>query len=371
MKTLSYLAGLLLLCFVFACSSKGEKESSEDDAGESDPIEVINELSQDAISNHSTWEEEDWEDCAKQLSDALSELPEPLEMEEEMKLEASFSVFEELCSLHKRRAASVIEVLNRYQGMAKAKDVDEDDNSDEDEEDDDDSYGDSDDGVKSSSGVAVPGNCRLEGLIDSKYKVTMHLVRGNGNLISGNYYYNKNGSKNKLQLNGTVEGSRVVLNEYNADMQETGHFDGVFSGGVYTGSFNTPGGRLMPFRLQANTSASDVPSIPRGAAAASLDEDDYDVSSVEVGGENWDEFIEAYERYANKMIPYIQKIANGDLSVLNDYMSLSAEAHRYSEKLMKAKGMMSSAQWSRFFAIHNRLMQEAVKVSEKIQNKRF
>ena len=91
------------------------------------------------------------------------------------------------------------------------------------------------------------------------------------------------------------------------------------------------------------------------------------IDDIETGSENWDEILDAYERYVNKLIPYTEKVANGDMSAMSDYANLMQEAERFSKKIQKGKvsGMMSASQMERFQRIQNKLLQ----ASQKIQTK--
>lgn len=313
MKIKIYLGGLLVLIMAFFCSCKGGGSASE----ETDPIKFIEALSQQASENESTWSEKEWGEAAEQLQNALAELPSPLEQDEEIQLTQAITTLEVISGMHKRKAALMIDALEDYKNKGKAKNKTKNNDKYADNEEtggDDEFYGES-------SGSPVPNNCELEGLIENKYKVTMHLVRSGGDLITGNYYYNKYGPKNKLQVNGTVDGSHVVLSEYNSDMQETGHFDGVFSDGSYTGTFNTPNGRPMPFSLQSNTTGGGFAGPPvnatGGGSHGSPTDNDYaaDKSSVEDAIADYlnssndldidvDEWLDSYDKLLDEAIKW-------------------------------------------------------------------
>lgn len=69
------------------------------------------------------------------------------------------------------------------------------------------------------------------GTIGDNLKVTMYLERYSNGDYRGWYYYNKNGSRNKLALVGTTDYDGIVkLLEFNADGLLTAGFEGSFNG---------------------------------------------------------------------------------------------------------------------------------------------
>lgn len=69
------------------------------------------------------------------------------------------------------------------------------------------------------------------GTIGDNLKVTMYLERYSNGDYLGWYYYNKNGSRNKLALVGTTDYDGIVkLLEFNADGLLTAGFEGSFNG---------------------------------------------------------------------------------------------------------------------------------------------
>ncbi len=73
----------------------------------------------------------------------------------------------------------------------------------------------------------------------------------------------------------------------------------------------------------------------------------------DTSGENLDELLDAYERYVDKLIPYIRKAASGDMSALEKYQEMMEEAKSIAEKIQNAKekGLMTKAQQERYIRI--------------------
>lgn len=69
------------------------------------------------------------------------------------------------------------------------------------------------------------------GTIGNNMKITMYLEYYSNGDYRGWYYYNKNGSRNKLALVGTTDYDGIVkLLEFNADGLLTAGFEGSFNG---------------------------------------------------------------------------------------------------------------------------------------------
>ena len=86
-------------------------------------------------------------------------------------------------------------------------------------------------------------------------------------------------------------------------------------------------------------------------------------SDIDVSGENWDELLDSYERYVDKLISCMRKIESGDMSMMEEYYRLLQESERLSNKMEKAKGMMTSSQQERYMRILKKMMQESQKMS--------
>lgn len=69
----------------------------------------------------------------------------------------------------------------------------------------------------------------------SKYAIHM-TIEINGSDAKGYYYYDSQGSDNKVKLSGSLkENGELLLKKYSKDDKETGFFEGVFNGVAYSG----------------------------------------------------------------------------------------------------------------------------------------
>lgn len=89
----------------------------------------------------------------------------------------------------------------------------------------------------------------MQGFINGSYAIEMTLYTDGGNYFSGEYFYTKN--KTPIELRGQLtDGSEhLVLDEY-VGMNNTGTFDGTFSGSSYTGTWTRADGeKSFPFSV--------------------------------------------------------------------------------------------------------------------------
>lgn len=76
--------------------------------------------------------------------------------------------------------------------------------------------------------MEVNQTATLAGKIDDKYAINMTL-HCNGRIVTGTYYYVKNGPAATLNLKGTIdEVGNLDIHETNDDGQPTGHFEGTY-----------------------------------------------------------------------------------------------------------------------------------------------
>ena len=200
---------------------------------------------------------------------------------------------------------------------------------------------------ESSASTGTDGAFDLHGTVD-KYPITMHL-NIDGTTVKGSYYYDKKGPDAELTLSGTNDDGELDINETDADGTPTGHFKGKIDNGVFRGQFITNKGKKMPFIV----SEGDIDISDDNDS----EYDDSDTSSS--GSENWDELLDSYENYVDKYISYVKKAAKGDMTALTEYPSLMEKAQDYSDKLQRAQGEMSSAQWARYNKISMKMMKAA------------
>ena len=65
----------------------------------------------------------------------------------------------------------------------------------------------------------------------------IHMVLDiNGSEVNGYYYYDSQGSNNRVTLKGSISNGNMKLNKYNENGEETGYFEGNFNGNMYSGS---------------------------------------------------------------------------------------------------------------------------------------
>lgn len=105
---------------------------------------------------------------------------------------------------------------------------------------------------------------------------------------------------------------------------------------------------------------SDSSSSDDDESSSSDDDDDDDTDSYSSSGsQDWDALLNSYEQYVDKYISYMKKAAKGDMSALSEYPALMEKAQEFSDKLSGAQGQMTSAQWSRYMKITNKMTQAA------------
>lgn len=93
--------------------------------------------------------------------------------------------------------------------------------------------------------------------------------------------------------------------------------------------------------------------------------DSYSYSSSS-GSEDWDAMLKAYEEYVDKYIVYVEKAATGDMTALAEYPALMEKAQELSDKIQKAKGNMSIAQWERY----NRITMKMASAAQEIRKRK-
>ena len=84
----------------------------------------------------------------------------------------------------------------------------------------------------------------------SKYGIHMVLAINGANVI-GYYYYDSQGSDNRVTLKGTLTGENLKLNKYDKEGNETGYFEGIFDGTIYQGeNVNYNRDEALPFSVE-------------------------------------------------------------------------------------------------------------------------
>ncbi len=88
-----------------------------------------------------------------------------------------------------------------------------------------------------------------------------------GSTFEGFYYYDKNGSSNRLLLKGYSCGASIYFTEYNENGTTTGNFSGIWGGDEIHGSWNS-GAKELEFKLLAEGSKAEPVNVQTNNAPA-------------------------------------------------------------------------------------------------------
>lgn len=86
---------------------------------------------------------------------------------------------------------------------------------------------------------------------------------------------------------------------------------------------------------------------------SSSDASDTDEEVAEGDGD-YDALLDSYEEFVDEYIALMKKAQNGDMDAVSQYATCMQKAQDVSEKLSKAQGSMSAAQWARYGKILNK-----------------
>jgi len=328
MKKTKFLFFLAILGLIISCSDKKPD----------DPIKIIEQITKEVSDNSDKWEKEEWDAAADKISAALKNLPSPLETKEKIDLTYSLSSLRVHSRLHERRAAKMMEVIKEFEKIIGTSDSDKDT-------------------VEEIDPNILPIESDLSGSIDNKHQITMHLSREGDDMITGEYYYNKQGSNNRLTLTGSISDTKIDLEEYNSDNVLTGQFQGQYNNSEFTGTFTTPDGRTMPFTLHLTKGSNKVKDAGPNKTLSEY-RDDYDdtessprrsassgSSDYQSSFDDMDEFDDLDER-ANEYIDNLQKqykekqdyYAKMDIDIdqwLDEYLEYMDEFEKYYPGFLK------------------------------------
>ena len=108
----------------------------------------------------------------------------------------------------------------------------------------------SSDKPETQSSFFTNGTIRLAGTVSS-YKIHM-VLEISENHVTGYYYYDSQGSDNRVNLDGNItENNSVKLKKYNKEGRETGYFEGTFDNKTYSGSnVNYDRDTRLPFSVE-------------------------------------------------------------------------------------------------------------------------
>ena len=317
-RNVLFLMFLSVICLVFtACEQKVEK---------TDPISVIEKLSQEVDKSCDSWDKAAWDDAADRLQNALIGLSQPIDTTQ-LNLTSALESLLMNAHAHERQAIKMLQVLKPYEDFKKKSDEDLDGEPDE--------------------------SLKLEGSIDGE-PISMELGFW-GDRVKGCYYYDKNGPNSKLILTGTKKNGVIDLVEKDEKDKTTGHFSGDLADAIFSGTFTNSKGRKLNFFLVNMEEAED--EIPD--ESFSNDVNNYDTNedhnptaeSSQTSAAARDAQIDAYETLVNKYIATMNKVINGDMDAYDDYNSLKSQVESFDKK-------MNSSQWSTAQKIrHNRIAQ--------------
>ena len=305
-----------VICLMFtACEQQAKR---------TDPISVIERLSQEVDKNCDSWDKAAWDETADRLQAALSELPQPIDTTQ-INLTSALESLLMKAHAHERQAIKILQVLKPYENLKKA-------GEESDEEPDE--------------------SLTFVGSIE-ELPITMNLDFY-GNRVKGSYYYDKKGPGSKLTLTGTLKKGVIDLVEKNDNDETTGRFHGELIDSSFLGTFTDSKGRERTFAL------ADKDIMDRMIVDDSFNDEygeaDYDVNQTGATANNTqtsaaarDARIDAYEALVNKYIAAMNKVANGDMDAYDEYSSLKSQVESFETK----KGY-SQAQFNRINRITQR-----------------
>lgn len=107
--TLRLIALSAIAALIASCSTKETKSYDP-----SKPVDMIEALSNDISSSSADWTKEDWDNAADNIETALKNLPDPLADDEATIVSSSLSRISVYADRHKRLAASLLDVISKY-----------------------------------------------------------------------------------------------------------------------------------------------------------------------------------------------------------------------------------------------------------------
>lgn len=168
---------------------------------------------------------------------------------------------------------------------------------------------------------------------------------------------------------------RFLLTANVGDVQEFTFEDTSISNDDYKELFEKAGGFELHY-VDFEFDDSDEPNYESEATSVSdEDTDNEDVTestdetsddeetSAKASNTDYDALLSAYEKYCNKYINLLKKASKGDMTSMQEATELMEEANNLGEKMEKAKGEMSLAQWAKFQKIQLKL----IKASQEIK----
>lgn len=184
----------------------------------------------------------------------------------------------------------------------------------------------------------------LTGTINNKYPIKMILEIDREN-VTGSYYYTKH--NNPILLSGTLVNEKMILTEYGTNVSDIGVFNGVYNKNSFAGTWSNKGTKTFPFFLavENSTSVAKEPSEPIFSGGK------------QKGNRNWDEFLDAYERYVDEYILLLRRSKNGDVAALTAYADFYKKSAELLEILKEGEnaGELTPGQAARMLRIQAKL----------------
>ncbi len=107
-KTIVYV--MLVACFFLASCKNAEEKSAKS----TDPVDIIETLSNDISQLSDEWTKEQWDDAADMFENALGNLPKSMTNDEETIVSSSVSRMKVYAERHRRRASELLGALEKF-----------------------------------------------------------------------------------------------------------------------------------------------------------------------------------------------------------------------------------------------------------------
>lgn len=95
-------------------------------------------------------------------------------------------------------------------------------------------------------------------------------------------------------------------------------------------------------------------------SVVTIEDFDDDDNSSSSSSNDYDAMLDSYEKYVDSYVSVMKKAAAGDMTALTEYPALFEKAEEFSDQMSSAQGSMTTAQWTRYIKITQKMM-DAVK----------
>jgi len=204
--------------------------------------------------------------------------------------------------------------------------------------------------------VRQPTKINLSGFMGRNLPVCMSLLISTHGNVKGAYYYKRYGPTALLYLKGDLKGDDLPLMEYNKKGMHTGEFEGVFTSNRYRGKLKAYTGFNYNFDLKED---KDMEFLD----FSNVDFDEFYETEFYVrevpaglGGSNWDEILNRYERLVDDYIRLYKKSLSGNMAAITEMASVLSDYESLENEIEKARGTMTTAQANRFANIQRRML---------------